>query len=65
MTRSVPRLLALALGLLLVVLTAGAAETPLMPDFRHAEPGAWLNSQPLRAADLRGKVVLIDLFTTA
>jgi hypothetical protein len=60
---------ALAFGLALAALGAprvpGAAEAPLMPEFRHGESAAWLNSQPLRSADLRGKVVLIDLFTTA
>ena len=32
-----------------------------MPSIEHAV--AWLNSPPLRAADLRGKVVLVDFWT--
>jgi hypothetical protein len=60
---------ALALGLALAALGAprapGAAETPFMPEFRHGSAEAWLQSPPLRGGDLRGKVVLIDLFTTA
>lgn len=60
---------ALAFGLALAALNAprarGAGEAPLMPEFRHAVAEAWLNSQPIHCANLRGKVVLIDLFTTA
>lgn len=33
----------------------------LAPDF--ATPAQWINSQPLRISDLRGKVVLIDFWT--
>jgi thiol-disulfide isomerase/thioredoxin len=41
-----------------------AAELPVegkLPSLGHAT--AWLNSEPLSAADLRGKVVLIDFWT--
>lgn len=39
--------------------------TPLgpAPEFTHAETADWLNSEPLRIADLRGSVVLIDFWT--
>lgn len=34
-----------------------------LPEFTHKEPQDWLNSDPLRVADLRGQVVLIDFWT--
>ena len=46
-------------------LALAATETKPLPAFRHGVAEAWLNSRPLTAADLRGKVLLIDLFTTA
>jgi len=33
------------------------------PEFTHPEPNAWLNSEPLSLAGLRGTVVLIDFWT--
>ena len=33
------------------------------PEFTHAAPDEWINSAPLRLAELRGKVVLIDFWT--
>ena len=53
--------LALALG---AAAWMGAADPPRMPEFRHGVAEAWLHSKPLSGADLRGKVVLIELFTT-
>lgn len=50
--------------LLAASLALGAAELKPMPAFPHNDAGPWLNSPPLHAADLRGKVVLIDLFTS-
>lgn len=41
-----------------------AAEGKAMPEFRHAVAEAWLNSKPLTGSQLRGKVILVDLFTT-
>lgn len=41
-----------------------AAETaPAAPEFTHTAPADWLNSKPLTWAELRGKVVLIDVWT--
>lgn len=41
-----------------------ADEGKALPEFRYAVAEAWLNSPPITNAQLRGKVVLIDLFTT-
>jgi len=46
-------------------LVLAAADTKPMPDFPHKEANRWLYSKPIQTADLRGKVVLIDLFTSA
>ncbi len=35
------------------------------PEFTQTDPAKWLNSPPLKMADLRGKVVLIDVWTFA
>lgn len=34
-----------------------------MPEFTQTDEIAWLNSKPLMTSDLRGKVVLIDVWT--
>ena len=34
-----------------------------MPEFTQADPTAWINSKPLSVKDLRGKVILIDVWT--
>lgn len=33
------------------------------PEFTHAAPADWLNSAPLKLADLRGSLVLIEFWT--
>ncbi len=40
-----------------------AAKAPPAPEFSHQEAGDWINSPPLRLADLRGQVVLLDVWT--
>ena len=35
----------------------------LMPEFTQTDTAAWINSEPLTTSDLRGKVVLIDVWT--
>jgi hypothetical protein len=42
------------------------AQTPqsvTMPEFTNRSAQAWINSPPLRQAQLRGKVVLLDVFS--
>lgn len=34
-----------------------------MPEFTQVDPAAWINSKPLSVKDLRGKVILIDVWT--
>lgn len=34
-----------------------------MPEFGETSPDRWLNSKPLRVADLKGTVVLLDVWT--
>ncbi len=40
-----------------------AAEPRDAPEFTETAPAAWINSPPLHLAGLRGKVVLIDVWT--
>lgn len=35
----------------------------MAPDFPSRDPRMWINSAPLSASDLRGQVVLIDVWT--
>jgi hypothetical protein len=42
---------------------AAASSGPTAPEFPHADPDAWINSPPLRMSALRGKVVLLDVWT--
>jgi thiol-disulfide isomerase/thioredoxin len=59
----VDRLL-LAVALLALPFGQAAAETPRgAPEFTASEPEDWINSPPLTLAELRGKVVLIDVWT--
>ena len=36
-----------------------------LPEFSQASADAWLNSTPLKKSDLKGKVLLIDIWTLA
>ena len=42
--------------------TAEAENT--MPEFPRQTADAWLNSAPIKAAELRGKVLLLEVYTT-
>ena len=59
----------LALAALLVfgasTSTAGlAAPNKPMPEFQNQSPSRWINSPPLKRAELKGKVLLIEIWTT-
>lgn len=55
----------LVLGLFLVSPTRGAAGHPAtLPEFAHHDPASWINSPPLTKAGLRGKVVLLEVYTS-
>ena len=69
MKRLIPHTLSRWIAALLVVLALAAASTlTAEPVNGRRAPGfsgatAWFNSQPLTAADLKGKVVLVDFWT--
>ena len=42
---------------------ADAGEPVALPEFTTADPRHWFNSGPLRVADLRGRVLLVDVWT--
>ena len=56
-------LFGLALVLSSVVYAAKINPPEKMPEFTQVDELAWLNSKPLSVNDLRGKVVLIDVWT--
>jgi len=60
-------LLALALLLAFAASTSTASQpalNKLMPEFKNQSPSHWVNSKPLQRADLKGKVVLIEIWTS-
>lgn len=62
------RLLSALLFSLFIILSATASgreysDGRLMPEFTERDPAAWINSEPLRMKDLRGKVILLDFWT--
>lgn len=46
-----------------VVYAAKTNPPATMPEFTQVDESAWFNSKPLLSEDLRGKVVLIDVWT--
>ena len=53
----------LALVLLSGRLPAETLDRSALPPFTQTQPAAWFNSPPLKVGDLRGQVVLIDVWT--
>lgn len=56
-------------GLTAFILFAGTASSKLkdygpLPEFPETGKSAWINSKPLKAADLKGQVLLIEVWTT-
>jgi thiol-disulfide isomerase/thioredoxin len=52
----------LLLALLVSACVQAADQRPL-PDFTTADPADWFNSEPLSVQRLRGKVILVDVWT--
>ncbi len=50
-------------GQLLLAALVSEAEPPVLPEFTQSLPAAWINSSPLTTADLKNKVVLMDIWT--
>ena len=42
----------------------GALSERALPEFPEAAPQRWVNSKPLKKADVKGKVVLIEIWTS-
>lgn len=57
----------IVIGLALLISAAAYAKKTNAPaqisEFTQLNPDAWINSEPLSVEDLRGKVVLIDVWT--
>ncbi|MGB0845550.1 MAG: redoxin family protein [Thiolinea sp.] len=43
--------------------TANQPKVRIAPEFTHTTPDAWINSQPLQMSELKGKVILLDVWT--
>jgi hypothetical protein len=65
MTRSVAAVVVFLLGLLAWTPGRAAAQAPLLGRLApEIGGGPWLNSQPLTLRTLRGRVVLVDFWTS-
>lgn len=56
------RPLFLALAMVMAACAQAVDQRPL-PEFTTSAPGQWFNSAPLRVQDLRGQVLLVDVWT--
>ena len=59
-----PTLLMLAILCLMAAVSTLRAQPAAMPEFPDAPPDRWLNSKPLKLSDVRGQVVLIEIWTS-
>jgi thiol-disulfide isomerase/thioredoxin len=57
-----PALASILVAAAALVLGAPAPAAPKAPEFTHSSQAEWLNSKPLRLAQLRGQVVLIEFW---
>lgn len=57
-------MIVLALGWWQVPWVAGFNPGRAMPEFTTKAPEMWVNSKPLTKADLKGKVVLLEIYTS-
>lgn len=60
---NLPRLAALLLVCAFTLPVVQARDAVPAPEFTQTEADQWINSDPLKMEDLRGKVVLIDVWT--
>ena len=69
---AVPMLLGLSLVVVAMTLpgpgTTAQAQVSItdrpMPEFQNQNPDFWVNSKPLKKADLHGKVLLVEIWTS-
>lgn len=62
--KSVRHLAALLLLAFPLWVSAGPVAAPIpAPEFTRVDQGSWVNSAPLRLRDMRGQVVLLDIWT--
>ncbi len=54
---------AAALAFAITRLAADSAKGAALPEFTQQSANSWINSKPLRVAELRGSVVLLDFWT--
>ena len=43
---------------------SGSSVGPAMPEFTATSPDLWVNSKPLKSKDLKGKVLLLEVWTS-
>ena len=48
---------------LLIATSVQATDPQALPEFTSTRPGDWLNSAPLSVAEMRGRVLLLDVWT--
>ena len=54
----------ICLGLLIFGVGNQVQAADRMPEFTTSDPALWINSQPMKVDALKGKVVLIEVWTS-